>query len=137
MADMTDKAIAWTRQQKSLAPDKPFFTYFAPGATHAPHHVPKDWADQYAGEFDQGWDAVREETFARQKELGVIPADAVLTERSPGIPAWDEMSETLKPVLAREMEVYAGFLAYADHHVGRLLDAFEELGDRSTTPSST
>ena len=128
MADMTDKAIAWTRQQKSLVPDKPFFMYYAPGATHAPHHVPKDWADQYAGEFDQGWDAVREETFARQKELGVIPADAVLTERSPGIPAWDEMSDALKPALARQMEVYAGFLAYCDHHVGRLLDSFEELG---------
>jgi arylsulfatase A-like enzyme len=127
MDDMTDKAIAWTRQQKSIAPDKPFFTYFAPGATHAPHHVPTEWADKYAGQFDQGWDALREETFARQKELGVIPADAVLTERSPGIPAWEEMSETLKPALARQMEVYAGFLAYADHHVGRLLEALEEL----------
>ena len=128
MDDMTDKAIAWTRQQKSIAPDKPFFTYFAPGATHAPHHVPTEWADKYAGQFDQGWDALREETFARQKELGVIPQDAVLTERSPGIPAWDEMSEALKPALARQMEVYAGFLAYADHHTGRLLDALEELG---------
>jgi arylsulfatase len=127
MADMTDKAIAWTRQQKSIAPDKPFFTYFAPGATHAPHHAPKDWADKYAGRFDQGWDRVREETFARQKELGVIPADAVLTERSAGIPAWDEMSELIKPALARQMEVYAGFLAHCDHHVGRLLDALEEL----------
>jgi arylsulfatase len=128
MADMTDKAIDWTKQQKSLAPDKPFFTYFAPGATHAPHHVPEAWSAKYAGAFDQGWDAVREETFARQKELGVIPADAVLTTRSPGIPGWDEMSEELKPVLAREMEVYAGYLEYADHHVGLLLDALEELG---------
>ncbi|WP_029137971.1 arylsulfatase [Nakamurella lactea] len=128
MADMTDKAIDWTRQQKSLAPDKPFFTYFAPGATHAPHHVPTEWADQYAGQFDQGWDRLREETFARQKEAGVIPADAALTERSAGIPAWDEMSDALKPALARQMEVYAGFLAYTDHHVGRLLDALEELG---------
>ncbi|TJZ76551.1 arylsulfatase [Rhodococcus oryzae] len=127
MGDMTDKAIDWTRQQKSLAPDKPFFTYFAPGATHAPHHVPKEWADKYRGKFDQGWDALREETFARQKALGVIPQDAVLTERSPGIPSWDEMSETIKPALARQMEVYAGFLDYADHHVGRLLDALEEL----------
>lgn len=133
MDDMTDKAIAWTRQQKSIAPDKPFFTYFAPGATHAPHHVPKEWADKYTGQFDQGWDAVREETFARQKELGVIPQDAVLTERSAGIPAWDEMSDALKPALARQMEVYAGFLAYADHHVGRLLDAIEELGALDNT----
>lgn len=133
MDDMTDKAIAWTRQQKSIAPDKPFFTYFAPGATHAPHHVPKEWADKYSGQFDQGWDAVREETFARQKELGVIPQDAVLTERSAGIPAWDEMSDALKPAMARQMEVYAGFLAYADHHVGRLLDAIEELGALDNT----
>jgi len=128
MDDMTDKAIAWTKQQKALAPDKPFFTYFAPGATHAPHHVPKGWADKYAGTFDQGWDKVREETFARQKKLGVIPRSAVLTERSAGIPAWDEMSDAIKPVLAREMEVYAGFLAYADHHVGRLIDAIDKLG---------
>ena len=128
MDDMTDKAIAWTRQQKALAPDRPFFMYFAPGATHAPHHVPTDWADRYQGKFDQGWDAVREETLARQKELGVIPAEATLTERSPGIPAWDEMSERIKPVLAREMEVYAGFLSYTDHHIGRLIDAIEEMG---------
>ncbi|WP_345764532.1 arylsulfatase [Diaminobutyricibacter sp. McL0608] len=128
MADMTQKAVDWTRQQKALAPDKPFFTYFAPGATHAPHHVPAEWADKYVGRFDQGWDSVRERTFARQKELGVVAADAVLTERSPGIPAWDEMSDELKPVLARQMEVYAGYLEYADHHVGLLLDAIEELG---------
>ena len=128
MADMTDKAIAWTRQQKALAPDRPFFTYFAPGATHAPHHVPTEWADKYRGKFDHGWDALRDETFARQKDLGVIPAEATLTERSPGIPAWDEMSERIKPVLAREMEVYAGFLSYTDHHVGRLIDAIEEMG---------
>lgn len=133
MGDMTDKAIAWMKQRKSLTPDKPFFTYFAPGATHAPHHVPQEWADRYRGRFDQGWDKVREETFARQKELGVIPADAVLTERSAGIPAWDDMSDELKPVLAREMEVYAGFLEYADHHVGRLLDALDELGDLDDT----
>ncbi|WP_231123131.1 arylsulfatase [Nocardioides sambongensis] len=133
MDDMTDKAIGWTRQQKSIAPDKPFFTYFAPGATHAPHHVPTEWADKYAGQFDQGWDELRKETFARQKELGVIPSDAVLTERSPGIPAWDEMSEALKPALSRQMEVYAGFLAYADHHVGRLLDSIEELGALDNT----
>ena len=128
MDDMTDKAIAWTRQQKALAPDKPFFMYFAPGATHAPHHVPKEWADRYRGRFAAGWDAVREETFARQKELGVIPADAVLTERNEGIPAWDDMSAKIKPVLEREMEVYAGFLSYADHHTGRLIDALEEMG---------
>src|SRR4249920_3099013 len=101
-------------------PDKPFFVYFAPGATHAPHHVPKEWADKYTGQFDKGWDVVREETLARQKQLGVIPSDADLTRRPDNIPAWDEMPAELKPALARQMEVYAGFLEYADHHVGRL-----------------
>ena len=109
-------------------PDKPFFVYFAPGATHAPHHVPKEWADKYAGQFDDGWDAQRERTFARQKELGVIPADAELTARHAEIPAWDDMPDELKPVLAREMEVYAGFLEHTDHHVGRLIDAIDDLG---------
>jgi arylsulfatase len=126
--DMTDKAIAWVRQQKALMPDKPFFVYFAPGATHAPHHVPREWADKYRGRFDQGWDAVREETFARQRELGVIPDDAQLTARPEEIPAWNEMADELKPVLARQMEIYAGYLEHTDRHVGRLVDTLEELG---------
>jgi arylsulfatase len=116
------------RQQKALMPDKPFFMYFAPGATHAPHHVPKDWADRYRGEFDDGWDVQRERIFARQKEQGVIPADAELTARPAELTAWDDMPEELKPVLAREMEVYAGFLEHVDHHVGRLIDAIDQLG---------
>ncbi len=128
MADMTDKASAWIAQQKALASDKPFFVYFAPGATHAPHHVPKEWADKYKGKFDQGWDKLREETFARQKQLGVIPADCKLTARHKEIPAWEAMPEALKPVLRRQMEVYAGFLEYTDHHVGRLLDNLKRLG---------
>jgi len=128
MEDMTDKAIDWISQQKALAPDKPFFAYFAPGATHAPHHVPKEWADKYKGKFDQGWDKLREETFARQKKLGVIPADCELTPRHKEIPAWDEMPEAFKPVLRREMEVYAGYLEYTDHHVGRLFEGLETLG---------
>ena len=127
MADMTDKAIGWIGQQKALIPDKPFFIYFAPGATHAPHHVPKEWADKYKGQFDKGWDKLREETFARQKKLGVIPKDCQLTKRHKEIPAWDEMPEALKPVLRRQMEVYAGFLEYTDHHVGRLLDNLQKL----------
>jgi arylsulfatase A-like enzyme len=127
MEDLTDKAIGWIGQKQALLPDKPFFVYFAPGATHAPHHVPKDWADKYKGKFDAGWDKLREETFARQKKLGVIPADCQLTTRHPQIPAWDAMPEPLKPVLRRQMEVYAGFLEYADHHVGRLLDTLEKL----------
>src|SRR5271156_1828289 len=128
MEDMTDKAMAWVSQQKALVPDKPFFVYFAPGATHAPHHVPKDWADKYKGKFDQGWDKVREETIARQKKLGVIPEDTQLTARHAEIPAWDAMPEALKPVLRRQMEVYAGFMEYTDHHVGRLLDGLKKLG---------
>ena len=128
MEDMTDKAMAWVSQQKALAPDKPFFVYFAPGATHAPHHVPKEWADKYKGKFDQGWDKLREETFARQKALGVIPQDAQLTARHAEIPSWDDMPEALKPVLRRQMEVYAGFMEYTDHHVGRLLDGLKKLG---------
>ena len=127
MADMTDKAISWIGQQKALIPDKPFFVYFAPGATHAPHHVPKEWADKYKGKFDAGWDKLREETFARQKELGVIPPDCQLTARHKEIPSWDDTPEALKPVLRREMEVYAGFMEYADHHVGRLLDGIDKL----------
>ncbi|HEV7778535.1 MAG TPA: arylsulfatase [Luteibacter sp.] len=128
MADMTDKAIAWIGQEKALTPDRPFFVYFAPGATHAPHHVPKEWADKYKGEFDTGWDKLREEIFARQKTLGVIPANCKLTVRHKEIPAWDDMPEDLKPVLRRQMEVYAGFMEYTDHHVGRLLDNLEKLG---------
>jgi arylsulfatase A-like enzyme len=126
--DMADRAIKWIRQQKSLMPDKPFFVYFAPGATHAPHHVPTEWSDKYKGRFDQGWDALREEIVARQKELGVVPPDAELTARHGQIPAWKEMPDDLKPVLARQMEVYAGFLEHTDYHVGRLVDAIEDLG---------
>ena len=126
--DMTDKAISWVRQQKALMPDKPFFVYYATGATHAPHHVPKEWADKYKGKFDGGWDKLREETFARQKALGVIPPEAELTARPPEIPAWDDVAPALKPVLARQMEVYAGFMEHTDHHVGRLLDALKDLG---------
>jgi arylsulfatase len=126
--DMTDKAIRWIRQQKALMPDKPFFAYFAPGATHAPHHVPEEWSAKYKGKFDQGWDALREEVITRQKELGVIPQDAELTARHEEIPAWDEIPDDLKPVLARQMEIYAGFMEHTDHHVGRLIDALEDLG---------
>ena len=127
MADMTDRAIDWVRQQRLLAPSKPFFMYFAPGATHAPHHVPREWADKYKGKFDQGWDKLREETLARQKRLGVVPEECELTKRHAEIPAWDSQAAEMKPVLARQMEVYAGFLEFADHHIGRLINALEQL----------
>ena len=125
--DMTDKAIAWVRQQKALMADKPFFMYFAPGACHAPHHVPKEWADKYKGKFDQGWDKLREEILARQKSLGVVPQNAELTTRPEGIQAWHEVNPKMKPVLARQMEVFAGFLEHTDHHVGRLFDTLQDL----------
>ena len=126
--DMTDHAISWVRQQKALMPDKPFFAYYAPGATHAPHHVAPEWSDKYRGKFDQGWDALREETFARQKELGVVPESAELTARHDADPRpGTRRPRTCRPVLARQMEVYAGFLEHTDHHVGRLIDALADL----------
>ncbi|GAA3861923.1 arylsulfatase AtsD [Leifsonia kafniensis] len=131
--DLADHAVNWIRTQKALMPERPFFVYFAPGATHAPHHVPQEWADKYKGTFADGWDAQREKTFAKQKELGIIPADAELTPRHTEIPAWDDMPAELKPVLEREMEVYAGFLEHTDHHVGRVIDAIEDLGVLANT----
>jgi len=131
--DMTDKAIKWVRQQKALMPDKPFFMYYAPGATHAPHQVPKSWADRYKGKFDQGWDKLREEIFARQKERGVIPADATLTARPAEIPAWEDMPAAMKPILSRQMEIYAAFLEHTDHHVGLLLESLTDLGALENT----
>ncbi len=125
--DMTDHAIGWIRQQKALMPDKPFFVYYAPGATHAPHHVPKEWSDKYKGQFDQGWDKLREETFRRQKALGVIPPEAELTARHAEIMAWDETDPKLRPILARQMEVYAGFMEHTDYHVGRVIEALKDL----------
>jgi arylsulfatase A-like enzyme len=126
--DLADHAITWVRQQKALAPDRPFLMYFAPGATHAPHHVPREWSDKYRGEFDAGWDVLRESIFERQKALGVIPADAELTRRHDEIPAWDDMPAELRPVLSRQMEIYAGFLEQTDHEIGRVIDAIGDLG---------
>ena len=126
--DLADHAITWVRQQKALMPDKPFFMYFAPGATHAPHHVPKEWSDKYKGKFDDGWDALRERTLKQQKKLGVVPKNAELTERHDEIPSWDDMPAELHPVLSRQMEIYAGFLEQTDHEIGRLVDAIDDLG---------
>jgi arylsulfatase len=131
--DLADRAITWVRQQKALTPDKPFFMYFAPGATHAPHHVPKEWSDKYAGKFDEGWDVLREQMLPKQKALGVVPEDAELTARHAEIPGWDDMPAELKPVLARQMEIYAGFLEQTDHEVGRLVDAIDDLGALDNT----
>ena len=126
--DIADNAIAWVRQQKALMPDKPFFLYYAPAGTHAPHSCSKQWSDKYKGRFDAGWDVQREEIFARQKQLGIIPQDAQLTTRPAAISAWDDVADDLKPVLARQMEIYAGFMDHSDYQIGRVIDAIEELG---------
>jgi len=120
--DITNEAIRWIHIHESLAPDKPYLLYFATGAVHAPHHAPKEWIDRYRGQFDQGWDQLNKEIFARQKTLGVIPADAQLTPRPKEIPAWNTLSANQKRLYARQMEVYAGFVAHTDHEVGRLLE---------------
>jgi arylsulfatase len=131
--DMTNQAIAWSRFQQSLTPDKPFFLYFAPGATHAPHHVPEEWIAKYKGEFDQGWDKLREETFARQLERGVVPPGTKLTARPAEIPAWDSLSADQKRLFARQMETFAGFGEHTDHEVGRLVSALEDMGEIQNT----
>lgn len=133
MTDMTDQAIAWMRYQKSLTPDKPFFIYFAPGATHAPHHVPKEWIAKYKGKFDQGWDAVREETLARQKKLGVVPPDTKLAPKPEAIKDWATLSANEKKLFAHQMEVFAGFGEYADEEIGRLIDAVKDTGQLDNT----
>ena len=120
--DLADKAIRMMRASKAVAPQRPFFVYFATGATHAPHQVPEEWIEKFKGQFDGGWDKYREETFARQKKLGVIPADAKLTARPKSLPAWDSLPEAERKVYARMMEVFAGFTAHTDHEVGRLVD---------------
>jgi arylsulfatase len=131
--DMTNQAIRWVSAQHSLTPDKPFYLYFATGATHAPHHAPKEWVEKYKGEFAGGWDRLREETFARQKEMGIIPADAKLTPRPKEIPAWDDMSADQKRLFERQMETFAGFAEHTDHEVGRLVAQLEALGELDNT----
>ena len=133
MTDMTDKAIAWVQFQKSLAPDKPFFMYFALGATHAPHHVPKAWIAKYKGKFDQGWDKLREETLARQIKLGVVPPGTKLAPKPDAIKDWDKLTPDEKRLFTRQMEVFAGFGEYADAEIGRLVDAIKDIGQLDNT----
>src|SRR3712207_1381155 len=126
--DLVENAISWVENQQAITPDRPFFTYLALGATHAPFHVAPEWRDKYAGRFDDGWDAQREQTLARQKELGIVPESAQLAPWAEGVPHWDELDETERRVAARFMETYAGFAEHADVQVGRFVDALEELG---------
>lgn len=133
MTDLTDKAIAWTLHQKALAPDKPFFTYFAPGACHAPHQVPKDWIARWKGKFDEGWDAIRERTLAQQIKLGVVPAGTKLAPKPEAIPDWSTLSADERRLYARQAEVFAAFLEYADFEIGRLVSAIESTGQLDNT----
>jgi len=130
---ITDKAIFYIDRQKKAAPDKPFFLYYAPAATHAPHMVDKYWSDQYKGKFDEGWDVFREKVFENQKKLGVIPANATLPDRNPNVKAWDSLTPDQKNLYARFMEVYAGYLTYTDFEVGRLIDHLKETGQLDNT----
>src|SRR5262245_26035169 len=130
---MADRSIEWLHGVRAQDSDKPFFIYFSTGCSHAPHHVAQAWADRYKGRFDQGWDTLREETFARQKALGVVPADAELTLRDEAFPAWDDVPDKLKAFYVRQMEVYAGFSENADHNVGRVIAAIDELGELDNT----
>ena len=126
--EQVDQAIAWVKAQHTMTPDKPFFMYMSYGATHAPHHAPKEWIDKYRGRFDRGWDVVREETLAKQVEMGVVPPGTELTDRPPGVVGWDELSDDQRTVGARLMETYAGFAEHTDFHTGRLIDALDEIG---------
>jgi arylsulfatase A-like enzyme len=131
--DLADQAIKFVLDAHVNVPEKPFFMYYAPGCAHAPHHVPKEWADRYKGTFDAGWDAYRESVFERQKEIGLIPPDAELSPRDPDVPEWDSLSNDEQRLYARMMEVYAGFVSHADHHFGRLLDTLERIGELENT----
>jgi len=131
--DMTDQALAWMQAQHSLTPDKPFFVYFATGALHAPHHAPKAYADRYKGQFDGGWDALRDEVFARQKKLGVVPRNAELTKRPKEIPSWESQTPAQRKILARQMETYAGFGEHTDEQVGRLVQGLQDMGVMDNT----
>ncbi len=131
--DIADQAIKWVRNQKAVAPDRPFFLYYAPGATHSPHQPKKEWIAKYKGHFDQGWDMVREETLARQKKLGLVPAGTQLTKRHEGLAPWDSLNAEQKQLYAYMMEIYAGFLEQTDYNVGRVLEAIAQLGQLDNT----
>lgn len=131
--DIADKAIRMMRASKAVAPQRPFFVYFATGATHAPHQVPEEWIAKFKGQFDSGWDVYREETFKRQKKMGIIPASTKLTKRPDSLPAWDSLPEDQRKVYSRMMEVFAAFTAHTDHEVGRLLDSIDEMGETENT----
>ncbi len=131
--DLADKAIGFIADAKQIDPDKPFYLHFCPGATHAPHHAPKEWIDRYVGKFDDGWEVYREQVFAKQQELGIVPADATLSRHDPDVPEWASLSDDQRRLYARMMEVFAGFLSHTDHHIGRVLDFLDQTGELEDT----
>lgn len=133
LTDMTDQAVAWLKYQKALTPDKPFFIYFAPGATHAPHHVPKDWIARWKGKFDEGWDKLREQILARQLEKGIVPKGSQLAPKPKAIPDWDTLSADEKTLFAHQAAVFAGYVEMTDHEIGRVVEAIEETGQLDNT----
>ncbi len=133
MTDMTNKAVAWIRHQQAMTPDKPFFAYFAPGATHAPHHVPKEWIARWKGKFDKGWDKLREETLARQIKLGVVPAGTPLAPKPEAIKDWDKLSADEQRLFARQAEVFAAFAEMTDYEIGRVIKSIEDMGELDNT----
>ena len=133
MTDMTDKATTWIKYQQAITPDKPFFVYFAPGAVHAPHHAPKAWSDRWKGKFDQGWDKLREQTLAAQIKAGLVPKGTKLAPKPPGIKDWNSLNADEKKLFTRQAEVFAGFLEYTDHEIGRMLGAIDEIGELDNT----
>jgi arylsulfatase A-like enzyme len=132
-ADLADHAIAWVRKVKSISPDRPFFLYVAPGATHSPHHAPQEWIDKFKGKFDMGWDKYREEAFERQKNLGVIPPDTKLTQRPESLPAWSSLNADQKQLYAHMMEVFAAYGAHCDYEMGRIVNAIKEMPGSENT----
>lgn len=133
LEDMTDQTVSWIKYQKALTPDKPFFIYYAPGAVHAPHHVPQEWIDRWKGKFDQGWDKVREEIFARQIEAGIVPEGTVMPSKPDAIPDWDSLTEDEKTLFTRQVETFAGFMEMTDHEIGRVLGAIKDVGQMDNT----
>ena len=131
--DMTNQAVSWVRFQQAVTPDKPFFIYYAPGAVHAPHHVPVEWRDKYKGRFADGWDALREETLARQKAMGIVPESTVLADKPDEIKDWDELTEQEQQLFELQMETFSGFMEHTDVEIGRLVDAIDDLGELDNT----
>src|SRR3712207_5812633 len=131
--DLIDKSMQFIADSRQIDPHKPFYLHLCFGATHAPHHVAKDWADRYAGQFDDGWDAYREKVFAAQREMGIVPPGTVLSRHDPDVPDWDSLPEPARRLFSRFMEVFAGFLSHTDHQLGRLLDFLRERGDLDNT----